>query len=430
MRIQPVSRHHYDIIILGSSLASRIASALLAKKGLRVLTFSESSDMFPHWLQTSFHLKRILETLSGRSCLGSPSPFQVITDKCRLDFHGPTPLEEELRREFPNDHDKVQICLEELQRLGDVLEKIIWGNGGLPLLGMSSRLRFAKKRLRQGLSNKAISQPLKDFLSGFTSKATRQTLATLFSGLSLTPFEKLTVAEGALLWNSTSNPEGISRAGLDEILRRRYEQFHGETEQLNNINALESQDSRLTGVVLKNGARCSGTHYLLGSSSALTFLPDHLAERICPFPGTCQIITSPLKGALSSLLAPRIIMEAQFPLRLVFETSGDDTICILECSHYEKTNQLSEEYIRRKLDIIMPFATYQSVSYAPTESKPHTSPPSRQKSFPGVANPLSVGSNILLCQGELVLPSLGAMGEMLVAETVANYLFRLIQGKN
>ena len=95
---------HYDVIIIGDSLAARVAAVQLARSGCRVLALEEGLAISPAWFTSSLHLEKLLEQLSGRSCLTPPPSFQVITPTARVDLASRRPLDEVLLREFPEDY--------------------------------------------------------------------------------------------------------------------------------------------------------------------------------------------------------------------------------------------------------------------------------------------------------------------------------------
>jgi hypothetical protein len=423
------SKHHYDAIILGGSLASRIAATLLAKEGCRVLTFREPSDPCPRWFHSSLHLDRLLKSLGSRTCVASPMPFQVLTTETRLSFHGPATLEEELRREFPASCDKVHSLLQKLQTLGEHLEKILWKSGGLPLLGFSNRLRFTLKRLQGKLNRSTLIQPLRKLMVGLEEDPAWQAIAALFAGLSLTPFDKLSAAEGALLWNNACRTNGVSLSGLEELLHHRYQQFHGEWEELSNLGALEYEFKRLTGISSKKGGKCTAGYFLVGSPATRIFLPKSLNSAISSPPPVLQYVTSPLDGMISPLLAPDVILGGNPPLRLKFTAAENGTFCAID---YAAANvATSEEDIRRRLGPVLPFAKFQLKGPFTTEPLQDQKPgfTSSRKMFLGASNPLKLKGNALLCYGAGILPSLGTTGEILVGMTVAKYVLRMIKNK-
>jgi len=412
-----VVKKHYDIIILGECLGSRIAGALLAKKGKRVLLFKDSAPAERSWILPSLHLDRILDLLGGRSCLIAPTPFQVCTHESRLEFHGSMPLEEELRREFPDSFPRVESILKELASLGGALEAALWDSGGLPLLGMAGRRRFALKRMRRRISAKLLSRPLADFLSPVAGEAAGSALATLFSGLSLAPISRLSMGEAAFLWHGVAKSDGVSRSGLDELLFQRFEQFHGEEENLSRIREIRAEGRRVQAVFLQNGSRCSADFFLIGTDSIRALLPPKLAVE--PVPKRPEFISSSLNGRISPLLAPRVILGDETVLRVQFISEKDRMICAVDCPVSEPAPAL--ERVRSSLQEILPFADF-TLSARSLEEPVLESGSCNFQGFPGARVGLRAGKNLFFCSGAGVLPTLGATGEVLVGATIASHL--------
>lgn len=425
-----MSQSRFDVIILGESFASRIAGALLAKGGCRVLSLREPVAPSSPWFLSSLHLERLLERLDGRSCFAQPTSFQVLTEDSRLEFQLPASVEEELRREFSGSHDQTSEFLRDLNSLGQRLEETLWQCGGLPLLGITSRWRFARQRLRRKLTRRALAGPLENRLAGLRQEPAKRALSALFAGLSLTPVEKLSMAEASLLWSSAVRPEGICPSALDELLRHRYLQFHGTAEKLAGLETLRAEGTRLTGATLKGSGRCEAGFFLLGSPAGQDFLPEALHPAPRPFFQHHCFRSSPLDGMLSPLLADRVILDGKIPMRLSLNGSGHETTAMIECSEGSCPPETLNETVRDTIAQFLPFATFQlerclsdvplSAS-TPSEGSPH---------FPGTAAPLRLRKNLILCHGGSVLPSLGTTGEVITGMTVANYLLRTIKRGN
>lgn len=421
-----MSQKYFDVIVIGDSLAARIAGALLAKGGCRVLTFQEPSEFPPPWLHASLHLERLLERLDGRSCFAPPEPFQILTADSRLELLQPSTLEGELRREFGDGYEQVSGLLNHLQNLGRRIEETLLESGGLPLLGMASRLRFARRGLRRGLTRRALRAPLGNTLAGLRHEPARRAMNTLFAGLSLTPLDRLTVAEAALLWNSAVRAEGVSPARLAELLTRRYGQFNGQTEKLSGLQSLQSEGSRLSGAVLKEGGRCGARYFLIGSPAGWNLLRKPLRIAFRSHFSRLRFRTSPLSGGISPLFADRVIPEASFPVRLGFSSSGEETVAAVECTTGSPPPEKLEDTLGNILKPLFPFASYRLESSGEPESIPDRSGGARQ-SFPGATSSLRLQKNLFVCHGSGVLPSLGATGEVITGLTIADHLLRSIR---
>jgi hypothetical protein len=418
-----VAHTHYDIIILGESLASRIAAVLLARAGRRVLTVGPAANTppVPAWIPVSPQLERLLELLGGRSCLVAAPPFQVLSGPVRLTLHGNTAQLDELRREFPADSARVQALLDELADIGGRLETALWESGGLPLTGWASRWRFFYQRLHQGLSRGKLLRPLASRLQTGHSAQTAQALAALFSGLSLCPIEDLTVAEGALLWRSFGDSRGISTVALSTLLTHRFEQSQGEQVRLDDVQTLQAVNGRPHELVLKNGHHCTAPQFLLGDRAAGALLPvelraDEATAALSPLHGRVAV------GAISSLFAQIIILDGSPPLRLNLTADSAASHSRILCQAAAPPNDGTDDQQQERLSALFPFAT---LHFTPAEvANSPAEPPQRQRAFPGAVRSQLVKENLLYCCGEQVLPTLGAVGDILVGISVANHLQR------
>ncbi|BCR05170.1 hypothetical protein DESUT3_22390 [Desulfuromonas versatilis] len=424
-----MSQYYYDVIIAGQSLAATLAGTLLARGGCRVLSISAPVEPPKGWLSSSFHLEKVLEGMGGRSCFAPPVPFQVLTDQVRLEVLGSCPFEDELRREFPDNFSAVSGLFQDLQALGQRLEQTLWDAGGLPLLGLSSRLRFFRKGLGKQLSLRALAKPLASRWAGIRHAPTRNALETLFAGLALADPGKLSLAEGALLWSGAHRPDGISSQALLEFLQLRFEQFHGVTEDPGKMRPLEHQGERITGLSVKEGARCAGGHFILADRSMLKYFPERIAARIKSSPRPVQRSAVEVQGEKSPLLAPRVILQGSSPLRLEIASGTQDISSVLEYRPCDGDPEFDPAAMHQRLGLAFPFARmeFPDLPSTPGEASGATGASNPRLGFPGAFNRLQLGHNSWLCHGESVLPHLGAIGEMLVGVAVANHLLRIIK---
>lgn len=420
-----MSQKYFDVIILGSSLASRIAGSLLVKGGCRVLTFQDPSEFPSAWLHSSLHLERLLERLDGRSCFASPAPFQVLTADSRLEFLQPSLVERELRREFASGYEEVFSLLRHLQDLGDRLEKSLWESGGVPLLGMASRLRFTHRRLRRRLTRRALGEPLERILGRLSHAPARRALSTLFSGLSLNPVASLSAAEAALLWNSAVRAEGVSSKRLDDLLTRRYDQFHGQTENLSQLQSIQMEGKRISGAVLKEGGRCGGRYFLIGSPAGWNLVQKPLQIAYRSHRYRLRFRTSPLNGRISPMFADSVIPEASFPMRISF-SPGEENIAAIECTTGSPPPENPEGALNPILKSMFPFASYDLEWAGNSEPLPDCVGAAK-RAFPGATVPLRLRKNLFLCHGCGTLSSLGATGEVVTGISVANHLLRFMK---
>jgi hypothetical protein len=424
-----VANNHYDVIILGESLASRIAAVLLAKAGRRVLFAGlPATSPCPTWIPASLLLEHLLELLGDRSCLGSAPPFQVLSGPVRLTLHGISALHDELRREFPADCIRVQQMLHELNNIGQRLETALWESEGLPLTGWTSRWQFMCKRLLKGLTHGRLARPLADKLKAGNSAQTVQALTALFSGLSLRPIERLSVAEGALLWRGFGADQGISAVDLNALLTDLFEQFHGEQVSLADLKSVQTTDRRLHEAVFINDRRCTAEVFLLGNREAKALLPGEFrAGETADLP-PLTIEARITDGAISPLLAEVVILAGSPPLRLTLIPDSVSSRGRILCQTTAPANDTSgAPQLEGRLSELFPFATLRFETRAGIPSSPATRGKDRsrrQKAFPGAACSLIAGEHLLYCCGEQVLPALGAAGEIMVGVSVVNHLQR------
>lgn len=412
-----MSQRHYQVIILGDSLASRLAGVLLSKRGVRVLSLQSNGLGGGLWFQPSLLLERILDHLGGRSCYTTPLPLQIITAQSRLELHGPYPLEEELRREFPADHERVSLLLQQLAQIADRLEDRLWQIGSLPLYGLASRLRYRWQRS----GARGLDRPLLSLFGDFAGTPAGETLTALFAGLAQAPIEGLTVGEGALLWGGAIQGRSVSPSGLDTLLRHRFEQFNGESENLGAVQALSVQGGRLTDVVLKSGARCSAERFVIDAPEVWPLLPEEWRQGL-PASAAPAVYTATLPEArLSPLLAPRLLLGGVPPLRLSLVLREGVVQCSIKAPRLADRPIPSPESVASRLTGLFPFAGLE-----PQLQHPGTPPPQRRARapFPGAALPLKLRSNLLLGHSPAVFPTLGTIGEVLTGLSSANYLLR------
>lgn len=421
--------HHYQVIILGDCLASRIAGVILAKRGCRVLTLQGQRPTGHPWFQSSFHLEQLLESLGGRACFTPPTPFQVITEESRLEINGSSPLDEELRREFPASHREVLTALARFDLLGEELEKVLWRCGGLPLFGVGSRLKFTTRRLFSGLRVKGMMRPLSEVLLPFAGDPAGVALNALFAGLAMAPPEELTVAEGALLWSNAIRSRDVSPSGLDDLLGHRYEQFHGEIGDLTQVQSLDFAGNTLRSAILRSGARCSADHFIIGSPEALPLLPEKLRNKVSVSPRRrTQFLTALDDSLVSPLIAPRVILAGAPPLRLTLTAREAQVHCSIDLPwQADAADEASvKEIVRRLSPRLFPFGRYTLQASQPLAAE-QSGPQKRGARFLGASNGMRLRGNLLLCHGPGILPSLAATGEVLAGFSAASQIYRRLK---
>jgi hypothetical protein len=413
---------HYDIAIIGGSLAAGITAALLAKQGSKVLFLRNREVQAPAWFHSSIFLEKILGVLGGRSCFVAQRPVQVLSEKTRLTICGDIPIEDELAREFGTSGPAVSQWLSELHILGVRLEELFWENGGLPWPSFKAAARFKLLCMRRRINLSELEQPVTKKLEQIPSAA-RLFITDLLQGLSLFKMTELSYARAAMLWAQVLRPENLKEPDFSLMLSKRFEQFHGAKAQLDDLQALAFDGSRWSGGDFKSGGRFTAKTFLLGDKrwidlfsagkTTLTHLPQSPVARR----------TSDLSGQLSSLLATRILCGGELPLRLAIE-EHDHELHGLVLSSPEAT----EVEIRRQLEPVLPFAKYKltemnSSGTDVTQPTRDVTQPIRETQSTQLANlPVQIGTNLYCADGAALFPEMGATGAALLAWTLVDNL--------
>lgn len=363
-----MSRKHFDVISIGAEFSGRIASLLLARKGLRVLTLCSLSFQPP----TSFVLSPVLEGLAFglegiAKCRRPAERFQIITPDIRLDFHGPRPLEKELRRELPGSAEQIFACLELLAEWGGRLEKLLMQPGPPPALGLPGNLNFRRRLLFGGLAGKRFGQKLPSLLARFIDPRAKEVLLSLFAGLSLADPLHLTIAEAALLWHCAKQPTVLDGPALIELLDRLFEQFHGQTRPLAQLASLQSKGKTLQQVVLQDGRQLTAGHFLVDRMPDAPIwshgLPSGYSTAYYPVQWQLKLECRP-----PLLLAPRVILAGSPPLLLTFQSSASGgQEARVQAAGSTNMPPLDIALVRRRLETILPFADYQLIPHQPRQ---------------------------------------------------------------
>ncbi len=418
-----MAQSRLNVIILGDSLAARVAASSAAKKGERVLTLSTGRPPAHPWLFLSGALEDFLGRLGGRSCLTTPLPLQIVTASTRTEIHGSLPLADELKREFPAGHLVIEEILSRLEDLGERLEETVKAAGSLPLHGPASRLRFARAAMARRISLRALNRPFCLNLERCADLPSRVFLRALMEGLSLRKAEELTEGEAALLWRSALQPRSISASAFDAFLKQRYEQFHGRTEELSKVASLDVHRGSVDGVTFKDGRRVSADYYLLASPEAIDLLPEPMRPVVSQPPAS---FSAELKEKrVSSLIAPRVILSTELLLRVTLSPVGGGA---LACRAQTLSGTASStEQVQQQLSTLFPFAALE------LKQKGAPLPSARQPdirrglgAFPGAKAGIRMKKNLLNCCARSVFPSLGSVGEVLLGLSCAE---RIVQAK-
>ena len=406
-----MNSRQFDIAILGNTLSARIAAALLAKNGQKVILFAEPAAPEPNWFFSSIFLEKLLGSLGGRACFTSPRPFQVISPSSRVTVHGAATLEEELAREFGRVSVDLLAMLDSLRELGGRLNELLWENKGLPWPGLKDSVRFRSLCLRRNISRAGLDLPLQTKLDAFAPQP-REFLTNLFQGLSLLPIEVLSVAEGAQIWTHACRQENLAEPDFSTLLEKRLLQFHGVVESPEKLEKLDFRGTTFTGGQIRDRGAFQARWLLIGDDlTGRGLLPETLRagpER----PAVSNVETTGLDRQISPLLEKQVIVGGEHPMRLSLDENGAGKV-----SAY---GVVSEQSFRRQLEPALPFASYGLKPRTGSVSRP---PGERGRQSAGLFSlSLILGGNVLSADSSALVPALGPPGAGLLGWTLANRL--------
>ncbi|MBE0575151.1 MAG: hypothetical protein IH613_04555 [Desulfuromonadales bacterium] len=410
-----MSSKHYDVVIIGGSLAARIAAVLLAKRGSKVLFLRNRESTASAWFHSSLFLEKLLGTLGGRSCFVAQEPIQVLSRKARVTLNNDIPLDDELCREFGLDGPAISHWLERLRLQGVQLEELFWEHGGLPWPSFKTAARFKLLCMRRGVKWAELDAPVTKSLETLPLAATVFVM-DLLQGLALKRTNELSRAQAALLWAQVLRPENLKEADFSELLSKRFDQFHGLKTDLEELECIDFNGSRWTGGRIKGGGQFTAAAFLLGDAQWVEhFKPGKIDALPSPHAVVKQT-TSTLSGQLSPLLASRVICGGDMPLRLAIEDKDNQL-----CGQILSTGEATEEQLRQQLEPALPFAGY-DVSTKEENLSPETMSAAAHQRLQLTSLPLRIGSNLYCADSSILLPEMGASGATLLAWTLAENL--------
>ena len=418
----PHKQSHYDIAIVGSSLAGRLTSALTAKKGCRVLTVSQDNIQPASWFTSSLLLERILDFLDGNSCRGSSLPFQLITPKQRVDLHPRKPLADELRRELPDSHQEIDNFLTKLFVLGEQIEDMLWDAGGFPTTGFTGRQKFRFRSFRGDIPYHVFRQTLKHRLAEFADEDGRKLLGTLFGGFSLIPPSRLTVAECALIWSGLGRSTGVFQSGLDELLRHRTKQFHGTDTGFSEVKRIRISEARRAQLLFTGDRIVTADHLVIADRAAAALFEQKSTSTSSQVHQV--LMTAPLGDKVSHLLMPNVIIAGSPPLRLTLEQSPVGFHGRIETARTDIDKALVVKKVEQKLTPLIPFVDIQPA----IQEQPQIGVSIRKNDTRSLLNAstrvLPGHGRQYFYAGNDIMPGLGTSGEVLVAVTLCDHLLR------
>lgn len=407
---------HYDVAIIGESLAAWIAAALLAKSGSRVLLLSHREPSSSTWVHSSLFLEKILGILGGRDCFVAQQQIQVLTCKARITLSNDIPLGVELNREFGESSGSATAhWLQQLEALGNQLEALFWENGGLPWPTFKAAMRFRLLCLSRKVNLKQLDKPIKQTLEQLPRCATGL-ISDLLQGLTMVRIEQLSRDRAALVWAQAKRPENLKQADFCQLLNKRFDQFHGLRAPLEDLESLEYNGSRCTGGKFKGGPHFTATHFLIGDTEWFDrFAPGKIEKPPCSTRLT-RLMTSNLHGHLSPLLATRIICGGDVPLRLAIEQQGDQLV-----GQVVSAGESDQAQLRKQLEPVLPFVRYQfSETSGQIDQQNGKTLLSRPQQLTRL--PLQLAANLYCADNDLLLAEMGSGGAALLGWTLAEKL--------
>ena len=404
---------HYDIAIVGSSVAAQISAALLAKQGGKVLFLHEAEATAPLWFHSSVFLEKLLGILGGRSCFVRQHPIQFISETSRLTVCHDVPLERELEREFGPAGLEISDWLSELNELGSRLEKLLWESGGLPWPSLKAVARFKLLCLLRKTKLAALSQPVSQQLTRFPGPV-RTFLTDLLQGLSVMDVSQLSQARAAILWAQVQKPENLKEPDFRELIGKRFDQFHGARVPLHQLTGLEYEGNRWVAGQLASGAKFTAREFLLGNQQVRGLFAAGQHIDCCAEDPVRTWQTSNLAGQLSGLLANRIICGGKRPLRLALEDQEGHLRGLAVSAAWA-----SESEVRAQLAPALPFAKYTLKADTPDR---HQASMKGRRPRPLANRPIRISENLYWADQNVLFPEMGGAGAALLAWTLVNHL--------
>ncbi|TYP00084.1 hypothetical protein EDC39_101244 [Geothermobacter ehrlichii] len=395
---------YYDLIVIGDAPAGRIAAAILARDGMRILHLNGFGWPSSLLWSSSILLEHLLEQIGGRTCLAPPLPIHFRQDDACLLLHGEAPLRDELQREYPRQAAEILDLLDRLNGLGGQVQAVLLQEKFSPAGGWSDRLRWPFLAIKHGLSPRLHRQLLTDWLQAARASATAtRVISGLLSTATLEPADTITVIEAALAVAQLRNEHGVAPAVLDSLLSRRLNEAGVPHRDAFTLTALKQVAGRWS---------CRfGEEEIQAGLVALAGQPGWPIEGLDA--ATLQKPRSGLwrldrfVGRVAAVHASRILFASDIgPLQIAIGSrKGRPDIWLRTACGLSETPEL-----KARLDRLFPFTDYLPLLI----ETPH--PPAAAAGFCGrLGNPGLGRRNLHLASGALLYPKLGLAGEALTA---------------
>ncbi len=412
---------HFDLIVIGASLAEQIVATLLARQGFRVLSLSTAAPSDEERLPCCPALNNLLKNLKGEHLSQqSTDSLQLVTNHIRLEIGGPLPLAEELRREFPDHHLSILAPLTRLDEWGRKLNLLLTSSAPDSSLRIIRYLTLYRRQLGQRLPARRLQQPIAGLLATLGNPQAEHALTQLLSSLCMVTPARLSIAEAALKWHITTRSQQTLLPKLSQLLADRYADAGGQSIPLDELAEIKYTGKCLNGVGLFNGRYLSARQFLVGPLPEQIVLPPALTAALAEPP------VKPQRWTLSGrtlrrppMLARQVILAGEQTLRLTWKRENPTpSQTLAEVSSPADQTVADIESVRRQLASLLPFS-----AFALTKTDcPSTEGVMYNSFWPHGGLPRPAGSNALVCHGAHLLPSIGLNADVILAQAAAGTL--------
>ncbi|ABA88539.1 hypothetical protein Pcar_1290 [Syntrophotalea carbinolica DSM 2380] len=422
-----VKSQHFDVIILGSGLAARIAAFLAGRRGRRILLLSDHSEpLLNPELACGTHLEKLLNLLGQqRQQLRSAGGLQLIDKHHRLDLSAPD-LADEWQRELTTPSDAPVKLLQNLDRWGTWLSRALATQTPSALFSLRSQIRLAASGWKSEAGRIPLSRPLAKYLARHVEGEAHTLLRTLFTGLSGLPAAQLTTTQAALLWHWSRLPKAMDSVLFSELLSRRTAQFHVTEIPLDRLDLLHGSGRKLEGILLKDGARIKASQFVIASQSATTFLPaGKKAPRAMQRATRPTWQTTTISENISPLLASRIVLSDATTFLVTRQEVAGGIRYLIEAGNENESHPYTPERLTEHLRTLLPFADFHIEEiHLPQRSRPFAD---RHVGLSGLpCRP--AGRYPITAIPEWMCPGLGSNGEVVLGFALAEQLLLPIRG--
>lgn len=266
---------HYDVVVIGRSVAGLIAAALLAKRRFRVRVFdlhaAEQMQNVPLFgMETAPIWPKILDELglvhAMRTHVVGQRGIGIALQDRRFVLHPDRAKRgQELSECFPNETKGLLQLFEQASTQGPLLTPLLEGELEGPPVGFGSRRRWQKQVDFHQLSSQV---PSKQYEPKVVSSLFKAVLA-IAGQFDIAP-ETATPAQWRTFWH-LCHGEAVMKTGrqdLESILIERLESSGGVFDTRKQVKRLETRRRKIRGVHLSGGSFIGADHYILANGAA------------------------------------------------------------------------------------------------------------------------------------------------------------------